>query len=50
MDDKIIVKELIEILSELDQNAIVINGDEEKVRVFPGKENKKSGKPVVMIL
>lgn len=44
------IEELIAILSELDPKSSVINGDEENIRVFPGRENKKSGKPVVMIL
>lgn len=47
--DEITVKELIDILGTLEPDAIVINGYEKKVRVYPGKENKKNGRPVVMI-
>ncbi len=36
--DEIMAKELIDILSTLEQDAIIINGDRKKVRVFPGRE------------
>jgi hypothetical protein len=43
------VEELIAILQEEDPKAIVINGNEENIRIYPGKENKAGGRPVLLI-
>lgn len=44
------VKEIIDILSSLkNQDAIVYNGKEKPIKIYPGMENKKGGKPIVMI-
>lgn len=41
---------LISILQEQPKDARVINSDEKEVRVFYGVENKKDGKPVILIV
>lgn len=41
---------LIKILQEQPQDARVVNSDEKGVRVFCGVENKKDGKPVILIV
>ena len=48
--EKHTVEEIISILSNIEcQDAIVYNGKEKPVKIYVGKENKKSGKPIVMI-
>lgn len=43
------VKEIIEILLELEQDAKVINGKEKPIKIYAGRENKNNGNPIVMI-
>jgi hypothetical protein len=46
---EVTVKELIEVLCRQDENAIVHNGNEENIRIYPGNENKEGGRNVIMI-
>lgn len=47
--EKITAKELIEILGKFEPETVMINGDEKNIRLYPGRENKKYGKTVIMI-
>ncbi len=46
---EVTVKDLIETLKTLDQDSVVINGKEENIRAYPGKENKENGRKIVML-
>ena len=49
-ENEMTVAKLIDILSGFPSEALVVNVDENVVRVFAGKENKANGRRVVMIL
>lgn len=48
-ENEITIKDLVEILQTLDQSAIVKNGKENNIRIYPGRENKSGGKAMVML-
>ena len=43
------VSKLIKILQEFEPDAVVINGNEENIRIYLGMENKKNGRKIIMI-
>lgn len=47
--NEVTVGELIEILNEQDENAIVVNRDGKNIKVYPGGENKQGGRKIIMI-
>ncbi len=47
--DKVTVEVLIDVLCRQDKDAIILNGNEENIRVYPGSENKPGGRKVLMI-
>ena len=47
--NEVTVEKLIEILKTLDQSAVVLNGKEKNIRIYPGRENKQGGRAIVML-
>lgn len=47
--DEITVETLIDILCKQDKNALVLNGYEENIKVYPGRENRPGGRNIVMM-
>lgn len=47
--NEITIGELIEILCKQNRGAIVLNGDSENIRIYPGRENKPGGRDIIMI-
>lgn len=47
--NEITVEQLIDILEKQDKAAVVINGNNENIRIYPGRENKTGGKSIIMI-
>ena len=47
--NQVTIADLIQTLRALNQESIVLNGHEENIRVYPGRENKPGGKPVVIL-
>lgn len=47
--NEITVEQLINILEQQDKSAVVLNGNNENIRIYPGRENKSDGKSVIMI-
>ncbi|MBA4698499.1 MAG: hypothetical protein H2212_03615 [Ruminococcus sp.] len=47
--NQVTVSDLIHTLQKLKPESIVLNGQEENIRVYPGKENKPGGKEIVML-
>lgn len=47
--NKVTVAQLIEILQEYNQGAVVINGKEENIRIYAGREARPDGDEVIMI-
>lgn len=47
--NEVTVEDLIQTLETLDKKAIVLNKNGENIRIYPGRENKKGGQPVVML-
>jgi hypothetical protein len=47
--DEVTVGELLEVLCRQDKKAIVHNGYEENIRIYPGSENKPGGRKILMI-
>jgi len=47
--NQVTIADLIEMLQTLDPESIVINDRDQNINVYPGRENKPGGRPIVKL-